>query len=295
MQGDPESVDANREAFGRVVGSLVFNDEGTPSWDTPEGWSETEGNQFRYATLKLDGSDPPLELAISRLDAPDPTADEYLKLNIDRWRGQLGLQNYPPENWRQNAIEAGEVREVDQPDAPYILVVLDGTGSDGEPAKLLAAIVPRPAAGSGTGDATQTGSDYVPESAEPEYTAPAEWNSEPPRTFQLAHWSAGEGEDQADISVSSAGGGMKANISRWRGQIGLEPDATGDDSETVTEITVDGYTALRVELRGPQKAIVAVVIPSGSQQWFLKLTGSTAAVEAERERFDAFVESVSFK
>ena len=33
MQGDPESVDANREAFGEVVGSVEFDSGGSPDWD----------------------------------------------------------------------------------------------------------------------------------------------------------------------------------------------------------------------------------------------------------------------
>ncbi len=292
MQGSPESVDGNKDAFGEVVGSLQFDEEGTPSWDVPEGWTQSEGNQFRYATLTRDGSDPPLELTISRLAAPDPTADEYLKLNIDRWRGQVGLEPYPQENWRQNAIEAGEFREPDQTNGDFYLVILEGTGGDGQPEKMLAAIVPRPAGGDGD-DASQSGADRVPEGAEPVYSTPEEWQTAPLRTFQLAHWSSGEDTDQADISVSSAGGGLQANIARWRRQIGLNPD--GRDAQAVSEVTVDEYPALRVELTGAEESIIAIIVPGRTEQWFFKLQGTTAAVEAERERFDAFVESIHFE
>ena len=249
-------------------------------------------------TQTPEGDSPSVELAIFQFPAQDPTSEEYLKQNLDRWRTELSLEPYPDADWRQGAIEAGELREPEQTNGQFFLAVLEGTGTkdkEGLPLKTLAAIFPRPAGDSDQGVAGQPPSNFVPESAEPEYTAPAEWNSDELRFSQVAHWKSGDGDGQADISVSAAGGGVEANIDRWRGQVGLTPSDTGDEFQTVTEISVDGYTALRVELNGPEKATISIIVPSGSQQWFLKLTGSTAAVQAERERFDAFVESVSFK
>lgn len=73
-------------------------------WNVPEGWQEGPERMMREATLQLPGGD--VEVAISQLAFPGDL-DEYLKLNINRWRGQLGLD--PAEQMN----EAAGVEEIE--------------------------------------------------------------------------------------------------------------------------------------------------------------------------------------
>lgn len=293
MQGPPDAVLAHGETFGHVVASVHFGPDGTPSWTTPSGWTSTPETGLRFATLKLEGSDPPLELAVSTLPAPDPGSDLYLKANIDRWRGQVGLQPYPETNWKQAAVEAGELRETESDGRPAYLVQLSGQDQAGEPSAILGAIIPVP--GNAAGTAQPTESTTAPAAGAspglPTYTLPAEWTEATPGQFQLALWTVGDGEEQVDISVSSAGGSVDANLARWAGQVGLPPTAVAGASES---ITIDGRSAVRVELVGGEKTIIGAIVPDGDRNWFFKLIGPNAPAAGERERFQQFIESVKF-
>jgi hypothetical protein len=240
-----------------------------------------------------DGSDPPLELAVSALPSDDPGGDAYLKSNIDRWRGQLGLPPYAGDDWKQRAIDAGEVREANAAGSRFVLVQLSGQDPAGERLAMLAAIVPRP----GSVDLVSSrpsqpmASEGEPGGA-PTYTAPAEWTSAPPRQFQTALWTVGADEQKLEISLSQSGGSMEANLQRWRTQVGDDPNGA---AEPATEsISVGGASATRVELKGAEKSILGVIVPRGETSWFFKMMGPAALVDQERERFQAFIDSVQF-
>src|SRR5688572_21738513 len=92
MTGPPDAVAARREQAKEFLGALRFTNAGEPQWDLPSGWNERPGDNFRFATLEV--GDPPLDLAISKLDrsAQGPTDEEYVLQDVDRWRGQLGVE-----------------------------------------------------------------------------------------------------------------------------------------------------------------------------------------------------------
>ena len=290
LMGDQAAVSAEADAYAALMASVRFDDAGMPQWEAPEGWTERKESGMRFATLTREGSDPPLEIAVSALPAPDPEADEYLKLNVDRWRGQVGLPPYSGAEWKKQASEAGEIQEFEGEGGKYVLVRLDGSNPDGEPVAMLASVVPRPSV------APPVVASNAPMSAAgggaPAYTAPAEWTVEPPRQFQTALWSVSQNDQTVEVSVSQSGGSLELNVERWAGQVGLSPDAAeGLETEA---LTVGGLDAVRVELIGAEKSIIGVIVPQGRMAWFFKMTGPPDLVDQERERFQAFIESVQF-
>jgi hypothetical protein len=293
MQGSPDSVLAQAEPFAQIVASVEFGADGMPTWTTPTGWTSTPETGLRFATLKLDGSDPPLELAVSTLTAPDPGGDAYLKMNINRWRGQVGLEPYQEANWKQAAEGAGELRTSESDGRPVYLVQLSGTNQEGQPSTILGAIMPLPGSTPPSAVTPESTAAAPPATSPsmPTYTAPAEWTEATPGQFQLALWTVTSGDDQIDISLSSVGGSVDANLARWAGQVGLPPTVLAEASEP---ITVGGRSAVRVELVGSEKTILGVVVPDESASWFFKLIGPNALAAGERERFDQFIGTVKF-
>ncbi|MBL8848773.1 MAG: hypothetical protein JNG89_03780, partial [Planctomycetaceae bacterium] len=124
LMGPETEVQQEADAFARLMASVRFDQSGSPAWETPSGWTERRENGMRFATLVRDGSEPPLELAVSALPSDDPGSDAYLKSNIDRWRGQVGLSPYAGTDWKQRAIETQEIREVDGAAGRIVLVQL---------------------------------------------------------------------------------------------------------------------------------------------------------------------------
>lgn len=109
----------------------------------------------------------------------------------------------------------------------------------------------------------------------------------------------------ADIAVTvfpGDVGGLVANINRWRGQLGLGPIAPDEISSITSNLDVNGTKATAVDFEGgtspagathPQRLIV-VTIPHAGNSWFFKMTGDAPLVEAQKEAFLQFVNSVKF-
>ncbi len=132
----------------------------------------------------------------------------------------------------------------------------------------------------------------------PHWSVPSGWKDGGSRPMRLASFEISNAEGIGDISISSLsgdGGGLLANVNRWRGQAGL---ATIDEAtlklESGTIRTADGATGFLVDLKGTEKRILAVIIPHRGSSWFIKLTGPTELITKERARFDAFVQSIRF-
>jgi len=97
-----------------------------------------------------------------------------------------------------------------------------------------------------------------------------------------------------DISVTvfpGDVGGIHRNINRWRGQIGLQPvDDTGDSVETVTTPN-HSFEIVRLESAATRQSMLAAILDHHGRTWFIKMMGDSRLVEAEEERFLAFIRS----
>ena len=134
-----------------------------------------------------------------------------------------------------------------------------------------------------------------------QFSVPANWEEQPPKSqFVLAEFSiSGEG-GAARLTLSSAGGGIEANVERWRGQFLRGPN---DPEPRESEITFDGKKGTLVELAGtytdmfgggsPTKGwrMLGIAVPLGETNYFVKLTGPAATVDPRRDQFLQFIES----
>lgn len=290
MMGPAEQVGGRVEEFDSFLHSVRFAANGRPSWETPAGWTEQAGDGIRFATLAIDDTDPKLEVAVTVLPAPDPGADEYLMVNVNRWRGQVGLSPYPPSDWRNAAQSAGELADLTTGDVRILRVNLLGRTDEIPDARMLAAVVWRKDAGRSTPSRPAASSDALPLT----FDAPEQWRQTPPRAFQLALFTIEAGDPPTEASISSAGGSLDINLNRWRRQVGLPPLEGAEVTDAFESIEVGGRSAFRVQIDGAELSIRAVVVPDGPTNWFFKLNGPTGLVKQEADRFDAFVQSVKF-
>lgn len=134
-----------------------------------------------------------------------------------------------------------------------------------------------------------------------QFMVPAGWQEQPPKSqFVLGEFSlTGEG-GPARLTVSSAGGGIEANLERWRGQFSRGPNGP---EPRESEITFDGQKGTLLELSGsytdmfgggqPSRdwRMLGVAVPMGPTNVFVKLTGPQATVTDQRAAFLRFVES----
>jgi hypothetical protein len=139
--------------------------------------------------------------------------------------------------------------------------------------------------------------------AEPKWSVPANWVEGTPGPMVRKSFSiAGEAGQKAVVSISvlaGEGGGILANVNRWRGQLSLPAIAEDALPKNTASLEVPGARATMVDFSGTDAAgqptrMVAVSVTRSDQTWFYKLTGAGAVVDREKDAFVKFVQSVSY-
>lgn len=161
-----------------------------------------------------------------------------------------------------------------------------------------------PIGGGAMPGAVTTAAPPAPREGGPSWTVPASWKEISGGQFLFAKFLiAGEGDAKAAVNVSSSagdGGGLAANLNRWRGQLGLGPLSEADLQKSTQEIEVLGGKATYVELSGtdastekPATTLGVKVVRAGST-WYYKLMGEPKLVAAQKENFLTFVKGVKY-
>ena len=116
--------------------------------------------------------------------------------------------------------------------------------------------------------------------------------------MRLASFDIPDAAGNGDVSISKLsgnGGGLLANVNRWRGQVGLAPleaGALAANSKTVA--TAGGDSGTWVELVGTEKTILGAIVARGEVSWFFKLTAPAPVAAQNRDVFEQFVRSIRF-
>ena len=133
------------------------------------------------------------------------------------------------------------------------------------------------------------------------FTLPADWPSEPPSSsMRLAQaripGAGGDGQLTVFYFGAGGGGGLESNLSRWIGQVEIEPgteprresfDAGGF---RITWIEVEGTLKPSTMGTGPREPqpgsrMLAAVVEGPEGPWFFKATGPSETLAAQRDAF----------
>ena len=138
---------------------------------------------------------------------------------------------------------------------------------------------------------------------QPAWTVPAGWQTAPLTQFLIAKFTvAGADGSSAQVNVSSLageGGGLAANVNRWRAQLGLAPAAAADLASLAT-MDVPGGKATLIDISGTDgrtgkpTRLIGVVLPLGCQTWFYKLMGDESIVAQQKDAFTKFILSAKY-
>ena len=144
----------------------------------------------------------------------------------------------------------------------------------------------------------------VSSAGRPQWTVPPGWEEVPGGQFLVAKFTiTGAGNAQAAVNVSASagnGGGLAANVNRWRKQLGLG-ELSNDELAKVAKVieTTSGQATL-VEINGQDPrssqptALVGVMVIQPGQAWFYKLMGNALIVAAQKDAFTKFVQEVKY-
>ena len=309
------------------------------TWTTPAGWTEAKPGEFRVASFNIKGENgKQADLGIfplpggaggdfanvnrwrSQLALEAVTADELKKL-----AQPVDIAGQPAELYEISGKAAGS------DDPTRILGAIQHregtawffkmTGDDDLVAKQkstfleflkslkleapqMAGLPPSHPPIDGSTQPPQTPASATSNEGKPKWEVPAGWREVPGGQFLVAKFNlAGEGSAQAAVNVSMStgdGGGLLANVNRWRQQLGLSATSETELASTAKSIQVAGGKATLVDMSGTDARtgqparVIGAIVPRSGQTWFYKLMGESKLVAGQQEAFAEFVRTVKY-
>jgi hypothetical protein len=289
--GPAQAVAEHKDRFEQFIRSVRFTGKGeTPlTWTVPDDWQEEPEaakkpqlpGPERYATFRLPSKEHDLELTVIPLKR-EGKAESVLD-NVNRWRAQfVGLPEVAEDELGKvtTELKIGDV----------VATLVDMTGPGPRRAGM------RPPMAAGGGPVTPPVDGLPPL----DYKLPDGWQKVKPKAFSVVTFRAGDGDEAAEITVSSVGGDVLLNVNRWRTmQLGLAAVSEEQLRKDLKEIDVGGGKAPYVELIGPEKngrrmAILGVMTTHAGTPWVVKMSGPADVVSSQKPAFETFVRSVKF-
>jgi hypothetical protein len=138
----------------------------------------------------------------------------------------------------------------------------------------------------------------------PKWDAPAGWKAVAPGGILAAKFLiTGDGNAQAAVNISTSagdGGGLAANVNRWRKQLGLAELTPGEIVAAAKPVTTTSGQGVFVEMSGQDArtgqpaALVGALVMQPGHAWFYKLMGDAKIVAAQKDAFLQFVQGVTY-
>ena len=138
----------------------------------------------------------------------------------------------------------------------------------------------------------------------PDWQVPSGWQETAAGQFLVAKFIVpGPDSSQAAVNVSMSagdGGGLSANVNRWRGQLGLAPLAGAELNQSIKAVDTGGGQVSLVDFSGKDvrsgqdTRLIGAIVPQGGRTWFYKLMGNAQAVEQQKDAFTKFVQTAKY-
>ncbi|MFO1063409.1 MAG: hypothetical protein U0892_06040 [Pirellulales bacterium] len=319
LTASPERAQALQADFRSIVQSFSRQADAEPTWKLPEGWQQQTGaDSFTYAKLLppdgegIKATVSPIAMPGSGTSIEESTWNSYIAQNVNRWRGQLSLEPESPDNVLSHA-EKLDALALDKLSAYFVALngtmpsggpMMGGPMSGGPMARGPMMIGPAPGATSSGGPAAEASRGASKPTGEFEFKLPEGWTElqQPLSIMAVKSFETSEKDGKkAFVTFTQAGGDPESNVARWQNQVQPKapPEQVADaikNALTVQANSVSGKIYfVRNSEPGDHEAICCAILPLQAQQsLFVKLYGPEAAVEANREAFKQFVESLKW-
>jgi len=287
-------------------------------WQVPGDWKPEKAGQFVTAAYALPNGG---RVTVSKLGGDGGG----LAANLNRWRGQVGLKPLAAKEVAGQPLKIADSQEEMQ------LFNLTSADSAADAEGILAGVLPlktetwyfkftgpvgilrktegvfaeflrsvRIAGSQKSAPAPAPGGVEKVHMTPPDGWKPSEGSAMRAASFSIAG-PDGTSADVSVIPIPGDSGSILDNVNLWRSQLKLAPLASADDpalgkkDETPAgEIFIRHMISTEPILNGKKAAIGSAILKRPGMTWFFKITGEASLVQANLEKFAAFVRSATF-
>ncbi len=304
-------------------------------WELPTGWEEAPLGDMRVASFRIKGENG-RQADVGVFPLPGLAGGDLG--NVNRWRSQVGLDAIDEAELasitEMARIEGEEAKLYDlagenpsSGDQTRILAAIlhrEGvawffkvTGDDAlvaehkkgfvgflESLKFVSPKAEFPPDHPPVSGISAPNTADSPAGAKPAWEVPSGWQEVAGGPFLISKFQInGEDAAQASVNISMSvgdGGGVYANINRWRRQVSLEELPETDLKREVQEIITPSGTALVVQMVGKdpktseKTGVVGAVVQQSGRTWFYKLMGNEEVVARQKEAFVGFLKTAKY-
>ncbi len=299
MMDEPQKLAKYEADFREIVKNVRFEASGEPQFQLAEGWSKEDVRSIIYARLKREGDD--VSATVTQL--PAPTMDEAswrdrVIEDVNRWRGQVSLSRV---DWERMEPDLEEVAAFAQGNAKAYFVSLVGKKAPGGmgSAPFMNQFGGQPTDKATSPPQTVTDTDAKPAGPKLTYNIPTGWSEQPASGIRQAVFEVDDGQGEPlSVIVSTASVKPELMVDMWMEQLGIEAteEAKQKVAEKTTTESVNEVTATLYELSGSagESILVAQIPWTGNESLFVKLTGKTERIVAQRDAFLQLVKSMKW-
>jgi len=299
----PDRLEPLVQDVRTMVESFAIDTQtGLPSNKLPDGWQLNPRNDIALAELISPEATGRIKFTVTALAMPSENWDDYLLSNINRWRGQLKLQELTSDSLKETLVE------IPRPASALSSYLFDaiGTGTGGmSPSSGSPPTVPQ----------SSRQNSPVPAGPDPstsgrpelEYRLPQGWSVGQGSQFRLATLNVESSQGRGEVTVSMATDNPQANTMMWVQQISkqanpatLEPlaEKTVQDAEKF-EVGDKQATLYQVrssdEPTAPSLLVVSLPTEKPEMNLFVKLIGENQLTTSEKDNLIQFVQSLKIK
>ncbi len=129
------------------------------------------------------------------------------------------------------------------------------------------------------------------------WQAPENWKQEKPGQFITAAYALPGGGRVTVSKLGGDGGGLTANLNRWRGQLGFKPLADDEVAGQPLKIADSQEVMLLFNLTSENatadaNGILAGILPLKTETWYFKFSGPVGVLRKSEGVFADFLRSV---
>ena len=273
-----EAIDGSESEWREFFTKLKFDATGLPVFEVPEKWVDRGVRQGMFSTVRTLLID---EKTNSKMEISSLSAGQGIEMNVNRWRGQLGLERLEGKiELPKVSYEGGE------------LLLFDEVGKFGGRGGPMSGMMPgqKPNVPSTPTKSATSSNPTV------QFTAPEGWESGKTSSIILGRFKKNAEGKEVELTIARlpAINEWQLNASTWASSIGLKGvDETKIDGQTEL-IEVDGVAGRKIEFTNSQnkRGLLGIMFKKHNSAWLAKLMGDLELVESSETEFDKFWKSL---